>query len=163
MKLRFCCTLGLAFLAAVSSVSLGMPATRGGGMPLEHGHAMAQSSCQGWCTICDLFENLWVVTPSELPNDEDRNVVCGHHVPCPNDCWVSANTSVDRIVHVVASADDEQLRLLMHQVPRLKVNAARKALQLDGCQPGTVVMNLPMSEHQMAIATADVRTRVAQR
>lgn len=118
----------------------------GGGVP--------QATCVGWCFICDVNENKYLVIPSPIiKNDEDEDVACGHHVPCPADCRVSMRQDVETIVRVVASSNDKALRQLLKEVEGLEYNQDRRALQLEGCNKNDVVLHIPLSPRQVEIAS----------
>jgi hypothetical protein len=109
-------------------------------------------TCVGLCLFCSLIEDKYQVTPNEdLKNDEDEDVQCGHHVECASECRVTMRDEMNRMVRVVAMADDRALRKLLNEVPDLSLNSERRALQLKGCGQGEVAAHLPLTAHQVAV------------
>lgn len=164
MRFRILIVTGIVLTAVVSATGLARATTTTGTGRSAKAVEAPQAACAGWCFFCDVLENKYIVTPDDVtPNDEDASTVCGHHTPCAFECRISTNTTVNHILRVVATANDEQLMLLLRQTPGLKVNLSRRALQLDGCQPGSVVMHVPISDPQVALlSTQGAVVAVAQ-
>lgn len=164
MKFRVAGTaLALGCIVLFTSASVGVAVTDASAP--RSTHAEPQSSCVGWCFVCDVWENKFNVIPSDVtPNDTDDNVQCGHHTPCSYECRISSNETAERVVGAVANNDVKRLRRLLHSVPGLKYNEERQALQLDGCQAGTIVLHVPLTQRQVAAVTTELQSPVvAQR
>lgn len=118
--------------------------------------------CAGFCTQCDWIETKYEVQETDwIPNDEDEEVACGHHTACQQECRVSLRQDLSRVIHVVALGNDEELHRALREVRGLRVNVKRQALQLEGCLPGSIILHLPLTVRQTAVAGAHARLQTA--
>ena len=152
----------LGIIAVLSSVSVGAAAGARAATSAASSHEAPQATCVGWCWFCDILENKYQVIPSQiLANDEDSEVACGHHTACQSECRVTLRHDLDRITRVVASSDDKELRKLLREVTGLTLNEERRALQLQGCTLGEVILHVLLSERQVAVVGGRAATRAA--